>query len=105
MFSLVELFAADADFTARREGWPEGKKIFGLPRRVIKNKDIESTLILDERVRHYARGKDITIAACVKLLDGDVLRDYPWSNEDALAGDWILCNETEQIKHKREKLN
>lgn len=104
MFAFVELFAHDADFIARRESWDDGVVVYGLPRRTIKNKDIESTLLRDERVRHFVKGKDLTVGACLKIWDGETERDYFPNHADLFAGDWVLENMTELIKHKRMQL-
>lgn len=104
MFNLPELFAGNADFVARRESWDEGVIVFGLARRIVKNKDVESTLVYDERVRHFIKGADLEIGASLKIWDGKVCRDYFPDHGDMFASDWVLENQTELIANKREKL-
>lgn len=103
MFNLPELFAGNVDFVARRDAWAEGVIVFGLPARVVLNKDIESTLVFDERVRHFLQGADLNLAPSMKIWDGEVCRDYLPNNADLLAADWVLENQTELIAFKREQ--
>lgn len=99
IFNLPELFAGDAHFTARRDSWPEAHKIMGVPARRIKNKDIKTTLVLDERIMHFVEGNDIEVAAHMMMWDGKRLHEYSPNNADSFASDWTLSNETELIEN------
>ena len=107
ILSLPELFAGDRHFTARRESWADGKLICGVPSRMIKNQYLDGTLFLDERMKHYAKGKDVRIGAwvCLFELEGDnyVIRPYIPSYEEELAVDWLVEDYTEMILEKVKK--